>query len=80
VATTHMEPVVGEEYPRQTHPSLCLSGERCHARCSLHALLEEKMVPHHMWRPGRQQHLEISLPSLQAEELEAFPVMIVESA
>src|SRR5712692_9010724 len=31
------------------------------------------------WHPGRLHHLEISLPSLQVEELEAFPVMISDS-
>lgn len=49
--------------------------ERCHARCYLHALLEEEMVPLRFWRPGRRQHLEIALPSLHVEELEAFPEM-----
>src|SRR6266566_5540064 len=31
------------------------------------------------WRPGRLQHLQISLPSLHAEELEAFPEMVCDS-
>jgi hypothetical protein len=43
-------------------------------------LLEEEMVPLHIWRPGRLQHLEISLPSLHVEELEAFPVMVSDNA
>jgi len=80
VATTHMETVVGEEYLKQMQPSPHLFRERCHARCDLHALLEEEMVPLHIWRPGRLQHLEISLPSLQVEELEAFPVVVSDNA
>jgi hypothetical protein len=34
------------------------------------------MAPLHVWRPGRAQHLEISLPTLYTEELEAFPEMV----
>ena len=70
-----MGTVVGEEYLKQMHPSPHLFRERCHARCDLHALLEEEMVPLRFWRPGRRQHLEIALPSLHVEELEAFPGM-----
>ena len=45
MATTHMETVVGEEYPKQMQPSPHLFRERCHARCDLQALLEEEMIP-----------------------------------
>ncbi len=80
MATTRVEAVVGEEYLICSQPSRATHLERCHARCDPHALLEEEMIPLHIWRPGRLQHLEISLPSLHEEELEAFPVMGSDSA
>ena len=44
VVPTQVEAVVGREYLMGALPSQATHLERCHARSTLHALLEEKMA------------------------------------